>query len=161
MNPIDARPIGEDNSSEVNIPILDDQITPEEVQAQIKNIKPEKSCGPDGVSPGILKMLPLQWILTLATLFNTIFISSSYPSAWSLAKLFTIFKKGDKSNPKNYRGITVINCLAKLYDMILCARLEAWFKPYREQAGAQKGRGCVEHIVTLRLITDFAKKEEK
>ena len=54
----------------------------------------------------------------------------------------------------------VINCLAKLYDMILCARLETWFKPYREQAGAQKGRGCVEHIVTLRLITDFAKKKK-
>ena len=82
-------------------------------------------------------------------------------TGFNLPKLFAIFKKGDKSKPKNYRGITVINCLAKLYDMILCARLERWFKPYREQAGAQKGRSCVEHIVTLRLLTDFAKKKKK
>ena len=160
LNPIDIRPVGNEISSDVNIPILDNQITSEEVQTQIRKIKPNKSCGPDGVSPGVLKMLPPQWILTLATLFSTIFTSSSYPGVWSLAKLFTIFKKGDRRNPKNYRGITVINCLAKLYDMILCARLETWFKPYREQAGAQKGRGCVEHIVTLRLLTDFAKKKK-
>ena len=160
LNPIDVRPISNEIGSDVHIPVLDNLIMSEEVQVQIRKIKPNKSCGPDGVSPDILKMLPPQWVITLATLFSAIFMSSSYPSVWSLGKLFTIFKKGDKSNPKNYRGITVINCLAKLYDMILCARLERWFKPYREQAGAQKGRGCIEHIVTLRLLTDFAKKKK-
>ena len=37
---------------------------------------------------------------------------------------------------------------------------ELWFKPYREQAGAQKGRGCIEHIVALRLLSDYAKKKK-
>ena len=37
---------------------------------------------------------------------------------------------------------------------------QSWFTPYREQAGSQKGRGCLEHIVTLRLLTDFAKKKK-
>ena len=45
--------------------------------------------------------------------------------------------------------------------MVLCNRLELWFKPYREQAGAQRGRGCIEHIVSLRLLTDYAKKKNK
>ena len=58
LNPIDIRPIGDEISSDVNIPILDNHITSEEVQAQIRKIKPNKSCGPDGVSPGVLKMLP-------------------------------------------------------------------------------------------------------
>ena len=44
--------------------------------------------------------------------------------------------------------------------MVLCNWLELWFKPYREQAGAQKGRGCIEHIVTLRLLSDYAKKKK-
>ena len=70
--------------------------------------------------------------------------------------MFTIFKKGNRLLPENYRGITIINCIAKLYDKILCHRLQLWFKPYREQAGSQKGRGCIEHIVTLRLISDYA-----
>ena len=110
---------------------------------------------------GILKLLPAQWILYITTLCNCVFFSASYPNLWSLAKMFTIFKKGDRHDPRNYRGISVINSLAKLYDMILCSRLERWFKPYREQAGAQKGRGCTEHIVTLRLLTDMARKKKK
>ena len=59
----------------------------------------------------------------------------------------------------NYRGINVINCLAKLFDLVLNSRLNSWFVPYREQAGNQKGRSCVEHIVTLRLLTDMARKK--
>ncbi|XP_063875059.1 uncharacterized protein LOC135108212 [Scylla paramamosain] len=44
--------------------------------------------------------------------------------------------------------------------MVLCCRLEQWFKPYREQAGAQRGRGCMDHILTLRLLTDYARKKK-
>ena len=62
---------------------------------------------------------------------------------------------------RSYRGINIINSIAKLYDMILCSRLESWFSPFREQAGAQRGRGCMEHIVTLRLLMDIARKKKK
>lgn len=59
----------------------------------------------------------------------------------------------------NYRGINVVNCLAKLFDLVLSSRLNSWFVPYREQAGSQKGRGCIEHMVTLRLLMDMARKK--
>ena len=145
----------------VNIPLLDDPITPEEVTAQIKKIKPDKACGPDGIPPGIYKLLPVHWLLCLTTLFNCIFNSGCYPIFWTKAKLFTIFKRGERRDPKNYRGINVINGIAKLYDMVLCCRLEQWFVPYREQAGAQRGRGCLEHLVTLRLLTDYSRQKKK
>ena len=54
-----------------------------------------------------------------------------------------------------------MDSIAKLYDVILCRRLESWFKPDREQAGAQRGRGCAEHILTLRMLFDFAKSKRK
>ena len=44
--------------------------------------------------------------------------------------------------------------------MILNDRLSQWFSPFREQAGAQKKRGCLEHIVTLRLICDIARRKK-
>ncbi|XP_071548805.1 uncharacterized protein [Panulirus ornatus] len=65
--------------------------------------------------------------------------------------LFMIFKRGLRSQVSNDRGISVI---AKLYDMILCRRQSEWFCPYREQAGAQAGRGCL-----VRLFTDLARKK--
>ena len=55
---------------------------------------------------------------------------------------------------ENYRGISIINALAKCYDYILNNRLSSWYIPCREQAGAQVKRGCIELIVTLRLIID-------
>ena len=74
--------------------------------------------------------------------------------------MFMIFKRGSRSVANNYRGISVINAIAKLFDMVLCHRLCQWFRPYREQAGAQSTRGCVEHIATLRLLTDFARRKK-
>ena len=41
--------------------------------------------------------------------------------------------------------------------LLLCRRLERWFRPDREQAGAQKGRGRTEHILRLSLLIDYAK----
>ena len=54
-----------------------------------------------------------------------------------------------------------MNTLAKIYDSILCKRLELWFSPFREQAGAQKGRSCEEQIATLRLAIDIAKHKKQ
>ena len=147
-------------TSNTYVPVLDDPINEYEVREQIANLKIDKAAGTDGIPPGVIKILPPTWIMFITVLLNKLFLSSIYPQSWAIAKLFTIFKKGDKNLPSNYRGITIINCLAKLFDMILCKRLQLWFQPYREQAGSQRGRGCLEHITTLRLITDFAAKRK-
>ena len=119
-----------------------------------KQIKPNKGCGPDGVSPGTLKLLPNTWMWFLLSLLNIIFLSGSYPITWGFSKLVMMYKKGYPLYCGNYRGINVMNCLAKCYDCLLNNRLIAWYIPCREQAGAQAGRGCIEHIDTLRLIID-------
>ncbi|CAL4124081.1 unnamed protein product, partial [Meganyctiphanes norvegica] len=144
----------------VTIPVLDELIKPDEIISQIRKLKPNKASGPDGLPPGLFKLLPAEWIIFITALFNNLFLSGSYPDCWTSAKLFTVFKRGSKVVPGNYRGINVINSLAKLYDMILSARLSQWFIPYREQAGSQVGRGCIEHIVTLRLLMDVARRKK-
>lgn len=151
----------ENDVPNINIPVLDESITTDEVTVQIKKMKADKACGPDGIAPGVFQLLPANWIVILTVLFNSVFLSASYPVSWTTAKFFTIFKKGNRQEARNYRGISVLNSITKVYDLILCERLRAWFIPYREQAGAQEGRGCTEHIVTLRLLTDFAKKKRK
>ena len=157
---VQVDPDTRDFATNVTIPLLDEAITPLEVQQQVKLLKSDKACGPDGLSPGIIKILPEQWILLITSIFNVIFLSRDYPLAWLRARLCTIFKRGDRKNVANYRGINIINSLAKLYDMVLCSRLKLWFKPFREQAGAQEKRGCLEHIVALRLLCDMAKRKK-
>lgn len=74
--------------------------------------------------------------------------------------MFTVFKKGDRNNPNDYRDISATNAIAKLYDARIYERLCKWFRPCREQAAAQKKRSCMENIVTLRFITDTAKRKK-
>ena len=73
-------------------------------------------------------------------------------------KLFTIYKKGPREDPSNYRGISIISAIPKLYDMILSSRFSMWYTLRPEQAGAQPGWGCEEQILAVRLLIDIARK---
>ena len=105
----------------------------------------------------MLKLLNDNWIIFITYLFNLIF-ENSYPLLWGCAKVFSIFKKGNHALPQNYRGISIMVALAKLYDMVLSERFQSWYKPNYEQAGAQEGCGCNEQILTVRLLIDVARK---
>ena len=156
--------VGQDNiiipQTNVYIPILDDPITPNEVLSEMHKLNPGKAAGPDGLGPGLLRFLPEAWVVLMSLFFNVIFYGM-YPVCWLYAKLFVIFKKRLRSNPGNYRGISVMCAFAKLYDKILNSRLIAWYTPNVEQAGAQRGRGCIEQISTLRLLIDIARSKKR
>jgi hypothetical protein len=145
----------------LHLPVTDDPITYHEVIQAIKSLKAGKAGGPSGIPPGLLKHLPDQWIAFLTHLFNAILTAAAYPSEWNLTKLVTLFKKGSQSSCSNYRGISLMDSLAKIYDIVLNRRLTLWFQPDREQAGAQRGRGCSEHLLTLRLLIDYARHKKK
>jgi hypothetical protein len=156
LNPVEAETLlNGEIVSQVDVPLLDQRISPMEIDSVIKmQLKPDKGCGPDGIPPVTFKLLPVQWILCVATLCTTVFYNH-YPQCWNLAKLQMLFKKGLKNDCNNSRGISIIKSISKLYDYVLCNRLTQWFKPAREQAGAQAKRGCIEHIVALRLLMDM------
>ena len=66
-----------------------------------------------------VKCLPDTWILLLTALFNVVF-AGRYPLQWLISKVFNIYKKGNRLDTGNYRGISILVALAKLYDIILC-----------------------------------------
>ena len=156
LNPNDQEPLIIPHT-DIYVPILDDPITPMELKTEIKKLKCGRAAGIDGVPPGILKVLSEEWITYLTYLFNVVFFNS-YPVHWALSKVFTIYKKGPHKDTNNYRGISILAALAKLYDSILNRRFTLWFKPDAEQTGGQPGKGCPEQLVTLRLLIDTARK---
>ena len=91
-------------------------------------------------------------------LFNNVF-SGVYPDAWNYLKVFNIYKKGDRLNLGNYRGISIMPALPVLYhDMVLASRFALWYQPRIEEAGTQRGRGCEEQILVIRLLIEIARK---
>ena len=126
----------------------------------------EKSAGPDDILNEFI--VKGEHILTpyLQHLFNFIFNSGKFPEIWSEGYIIPIHKKGDTDNPDNYRGITLLSCLGKLFTRILNKRLNDWAELnslYVEaQAGFRSGMGTVDNIFVLHaLLTKFLNSGKK
>ena len=142
-----------------HIPVLDDPFTLSELNSALKELKTGKSYM--GVCPGLIGRLPILWLIFFLTLFNVAFQGLRYPVQWTYSKLITLFKSGNRMCCGNYRGISIMDTLAKVYDKLILNRLTLWSSIDKCQAGAQKGRGCIEQIMSLRLIVDLAKFKKK
>ena len=77
--------------------------------------------------------------------------------------MIPIFKKGDQMDPSNYRGISLLSCLGKLYSTLLNNRLYNWAekkqKISRWQGGFRKCKGCVQQC--FKLLTTLSIQNTK
>ena len=119
--------IPETNSTELTeITQLDEPFSIREIEQVIKSLKRSKSADLDNNVADFF-IDSCDFICPyLCTLFNVIFESGSYPDAWSKGVIVPIFKKGDRKNPANYRGITIVNITAKIFSLCLRNRINKW-----------------------------------
>ena len=92
----------------------------------IKRLKRHKAPGPDGLPIVVFKLFNNSLVSHLTALYNSILSNESFPEAWSLGSIKPIHKKGDKSNPSNYRSITLLNVTGKIFTSILRDRISDW-----------------------------------
>ena len=73
--------------------------------------------------------------------------------------------KGDSSNPENYRPITLLSCLGKLFTSILCDRLNAFADETElineTQTGFRKGYCTIDNIFVLDFLSKYALNNNK
>ena len=111
-------PIDPDFPTETFAHSLDEPITENEVLKAIKHLKSGKSKGLDNVSNEYI--IHSSHVLTklYVKLINDILDSSCIPESWLLGQIIPIFKnKGSIENPENYRRITILSCLGKLFNI--------------------------------------------
>ena len=100
---------------------LNADITEQEVEAALKRLKRNKAAGVDGIrAEHILDAFELL-LKPFVQTFNQV-LNRGGPPAWCTGLIHPIFKAGDPEDAANYRGITVVVILAKLYAMVLEAR---------------------------------------
>ena len=93
------------------------------VKKQLNELNANKACGPDNLSPRVLKLLADELSLPLTFIFQQSFDTGKVPADWSKALVAPVYKNDGKQNPKNYRPITVIISLAGLFSKLLNTRL--------------------------------------
>ena len=55
----------------------------------------------------------------LCILMNISFEEGIFPDMWKIANVIPIYKKGDKSQPSNYRPVALLSCIGKLQERIV------------------------------------------
>ena len=71
----------------VNDELRDIQCTTEEVESYLRNIDANKSSGPDGISPHVVKECATQLAPSLTNIFNKSFSSGLLPLDWKTANI--------------------------------------------------------------------------
>ena len=139
------------------VAVLDGPITASEFKDATSRLK-DKSSG-DGWAKKMITTLPQCIILAILVMYNAIFSSHSYPSRWRNTVVNEIFKnKGISSVAKNYRGISLVVLLSKMFDFIMCGRFTKWFIPDDAQTAYQNGKSSADHPFLLRCIVQQAKR---
>jgi len=141
-------------------------ILPKHIRQIIKDKNSSSSPGPDGISYALLKKLPCLHHI-LATLYNKILENGSPPSMWGRSKITLIYKKGNNSEPSNFRMIALASTFGKLFHQILAQRTtEYMLKNHYIDSKTQKAfiskiNGTIEHNQLLQQVISHAKVHKK
>jgi hypothetical protein len=87
--------------------ISDIVITEAKIKEIIDNLKKDSAPGPDGIHPRLLKELKEVLARPLKILFKKSLATGEVPADWRTARVIPIYKKGPKSDPGNYRPVSL------------------------------------------------------
>jgi hypothetical protein len=146
---------------------LDGPITRQEVFDAIRKLKAGKAPGVDGITTTILKMAAdavgssklkgeNHVVDSLVLLFNFVFDNETWPDRWATGIIFPLYKQDSRLDPGNYRPITLLSVIGKLFGSVIECRLSTWaeggYVLADEQGGFRRCRGTPDLIFLLREI---------
>lgn len=167
----DAEQIVEENYSidEFNIEyddeILNTVITAEEIKKCALRLNNNKSPANDLIINEYIKSTLEIFLPFYTPLFNIVLDTGIIPESWLEGIICPIYKgKGDPSHPENYRPITLVSCLGKLFTSVLNARLTTYLDEQmllkENQAGFRKGYATTDHAFVLNSLVEILKAQK-
>ena len=103
----------------------------------------------------------------LHNLFNRLFSTGTFPKCWSESLIIPLHKKGSVNNPENYRGISLLDVIGKIYTSILNRRITFYVNMYGKiseaQFGFREGYSTIDNAFILNSVIEkyLSKKKGK
>ena len=114
-------------------------------------LKEDKSPGPDDLHPMLLKKCASAMAIPLSKIYNKSLNTGTVPKEWKLANVTPLFKKGKKSDPANYRPVSLTSVVCKVMESLvkskLVEHLEKTGKLSSSQHGFTAGRSCLTNLL--------------
>ena len=131
-------------------------ISTDEIRNALKKMKKNKAPGEDNIVIEAVKIGGDRLLENIKELFNLCLHQSETPTRWQNALTILLHKKGDPTDLENYRPISLLNHLYKLFTRIITDRLETkldFYQP-KEQAGFRKNFGTNDHLHCIKGIIE-------
>ncbi len=131
--------------------IGDLRVTTAMVEKAIEKLRPSSAAGPDGIGPQLLQQLKATVAPVLASIFNTSLKDGCVPEDWRKAHVNPIFKKGAKSEPGNYRPVSLTSVCGKLLERLIKDRVMEHLLEnnliFNSQHGFMPNRSCTTNLL--------------
>ena len=125
--------------------------TEDDIVESVKRIPTQSSPGPDGIPAKLLKECIHQLKKPLYKLWRTSLDQGKVPENVKFSHVSPIFKKGDKSLPKNYRPISLTSHVGKLFERLVVKHITGYLNSMNlfnsEQHGFRTGRSCLSQLL--------------
>ena len=128
-------------------------ITQEQVAISLMNLDSNKAIGLDGIGPRIIKSAANVLSDSISSLINKSIATGKFPDRLKLAKVYPIHKSGSKSDPCNYRPISILPTLSKIFEKHVNKHLMAYMNKYNiiheSQSGFRQKHSCQTALIKL------------
>ena len=145
---------------------LDFEITIKELNEASYILRAGKSPGLDTISNEMLQCVLEVKPSIILKLFNSILIYNGKTPDWYKSIIILLHKKGSRTEPLNYRGISLLSCVSKLFPAILNRRLLDYVRDKNilseNQLGFVSGnRTSDAHIILYNIIQKYCQVENR
>jgi len=94
----------------------------------------------------------------LAEVFSDVLkVDAETPESWKQTRMKVLFKKGDPRQAENYRPISILPIIYKLFSKVLCGKVRDILLAAQsvDQAGFRSGFSCDDHLFTIALLVEM------
>jgi hypothetical protein len=133
--------------------------TAEEIRLQLKKMAKKMAVDGNGIVVEMLQAAGLVFIEAITELFNEILCPRGPESGyWKESAMKVIFKKGDCKSLENYRPISILPILYKLFSRVLNERIKKHVdaRQSHDQAGFRCNYGCDDHLFAVSMLRQRA-----